>query len=91
MIPSTFKGHMIVFNIWEIYFEEDLKKCDANIFRHYFIYHNVQNIYFTYDGFSVWDSIFGDLGKAVHTPCDVVMVTVITVVSAGNNCLIGMT
>ena len=74
-----------------MYFDENLMKWDANIFRHYYIYHNVQNIYFTYDGFSVWDSIFGDFGKAVHTPCDVVMVTVITVVSAGNNCLIGMT
>ena len=55
------------------------------------LYCNIIKSKNTYNRLSVRDSIFGDLGKAVRTPCDVVMVTVITVVSAGNNCLIGMT
>ena len=48
-------------------------------------------VIFTYYSLPIGDPIIGDFGKAAHTPRDIVMVTVITVVSAGNNCLIGMT
>ena len=66
-------------------------EIEKSLYNNYYWNFIISITEYTYYSFSVRDSIFGNFGKAAHTPRDVVMVAVITVVSAGNNCLIGMT